>query len=247
MSSVERTIRDLQVGVGVVQTALAAGQRVGVAYKRVERIADASRQIAWVAAMGNYVPSGGPDVQVVVLEGQPFEPLDRDATFQANEDRDGRTRIYVQCRPYTALWAAIALFHELDHVLDHLDGTWPAKATSADWWNAEARAYHREALIIDVVVGGTLLPLLDKLARAGLPALLARNSDDIGHTLYWEAFPARLRSPAKGIYERGARNAALAMAAVVAAEAAPRSLTDMGESLAGREVRRAAEAWGFST
>ena len=56
---------------------------------------------------------------------------------------DSSLRIYVQPQRFTATWAGIVLFHELGHVLEHLAGVSSLTATGADWWNAEARAYHR--------------------------------------------------------------------------------------------------------
>jgi hypothetical protein len=245
MVSVDRAVRMLQQGVEEVRSALADRRPAGAAYARVERLVAASQRIEWVRRP----VVGGSDLQVVVLEGDAPPQLNADATFQANRDTDGRVRVYVRRRPYTSAWAAMSLFHELDHVLDHLEGVWlsPDNISESDWWAGEARAYHREALLIDTVIAeGRLLPALDSLADQGLNQLLGRDSDDVGGTLYADVVPPRRRHR-QGDYERGARNVALAFAAVLATAAKPGRLDKVEDlSAHGRDLRRAAERWGFS-
>lgn len=243
--SVDRATRNLQQGVVEVQRAFAAGSPTGAAYDRVGRLVEASVNITWVAGAAR---RGGPDLQVVVLDGEPPAHLNADATFQANRDADGGVRVYVQRRSYTPLWAAVSLFHELDHVLDYLEGVWPnpESISESDWWAGEARAYHREALLIDLAVaGGRLVPALDTLAARGLDLLLDGDPEDIGSTVYSEVVPARLRR-GQEFHERGARNTALAFAAVLAATVTPESLNHVADlSSSGQELRRAAVQWGY--
>lgn len=243
--SANRTLRVLQQGVNEVQRAVAARRPAGVAYARVQRLIDASRQIAW---MTGSAPRGGPELQVIILDGAPPSHLNSDATFQANKDGDGNVRVYVQRRSYTPLWAGMSLFHELAHVLDYLENVWrdPNSIDVSEMWAGEARAYHSEALLIDTVIAdGRLLPALDELSMQGLARLLTRGIDDIGSTLHNDVVPPRHRRGQED-RERGARNVALAFAAVLATGAVPRRLEDVEDlSGLGETLRHAAETWGF--
>ena len=139
-------------------------------------------------------------------------------------------------------------FHELGHVLEHVEGASPLTASGEDWWNAEARAYHRDALIIDAVSGGRLLPALAGLAAAHSTSdLVGRDPEKLSENLYWQAFGGRSPDPPKSSSERWARSASLALGAIVATAAHPVSLADSSESSAGPELRQAATAWGWST
>lgn len=160
----------LRQGVETVQQAIESMECSGVGYQRVTRLIEASRRITWAYEQDGDIRAAEActvtEIQVVVLGGAPHLGMNPNSTFQTREEADGYTRVYVQRRPYTPSWAGIVLFHELDHVLDHLDGTWPLRATTENWWDAEARAYHREALLIDAGSGGRLLPILTNLVSA---------------------------------------------------------------------------------
>lgn len=255
MTSIERVFSVLREGVETVQRAIDSMECSGVGYERVMRLVEASRRITWAYEQGGaiYAAETGvvTDVQVAVLGGSPPTGvgLDTNSTFQTREVGDGYTRIYVRRRPYTPTWAGIVLFHELDHLLDHLHMTWPRVATREDWWAAEARAYHREVLIIDAVSGGGLLPILSELVSGtNLDELLGRQPHDLGDDLYRHAFPAGIREPAASQSERWARTAGLALGATVTtADAYPTSLVDLVESTAGPQLRRAARLWGWGT
>ena len=240
----------LRRGVETVRQAVETSPREGVGYDRLDRLVDASRRITWTYEEKGSIFAAedtvATDVQVTVLgEGSP-PGLDETSTFQAQEDDDGYTRIYVRRRSFTPTWAGIVLFHELDHVLDHLDGVWPSDATPEDWWAAEARAYHRELLVVDAVTSGRLLPAVDALVSTkGLDQLLERQPEDLAGELYREAFPASRRQPPASEPERWVRSAALAMGLVVAASAYPAQPPEVPASNAAADLRRAAATWGW--
>ena len=239
----------LKRGIETVQRALATHSTNGDGYDRVHQLVDLSGQITWIYLHGTELIAAEDttvsDVQVVVINDEIPLGLNQDVTFQTREEDGGTVRIYVQRRPFTSTWAGIALFHELDHVLDHLDGSWPSNATSDDWMAAEARAYHREALVIDAVSGGNLLPALAELtAKRTMGELLALGADEVSSDLYRRSFTGRLREPHQSESERGARAAAFAFGAVVAAHASPVSLMNLTTSSAGSAVRDAAAHWG---
>lgn len=250
MTSTDRMLTVLRRGVETVQQAVEALAQDGVGYDRLDRLMDVSRRITWTYEENGSVFAAedtvATDVQVTVLgEGSP-PGLDATSTFQTQEDDDGYTRIYVRRRPFTPTWAGIVVFHELDHVLDHLDGVWPSDATPEDWWAAEARAYHRELLVIDAVAGGRLLPAVNALVSTrGLDELLERQPDDLAGELYRETFPASLRQPPASEPERWVRSAALAMGLVVAASAHPVQPPEIAASNAAADLRRAAATWGW--
>jgi len=252
VTSTDRMLTVLRRGVETVQQAVESGPQEGDGYDRVRRLLKVSRRITWTYEEGGSVYAAedttATDVQVTVLGGALPPGLDPNSTFQTREEDDGYTRVYVQRRPYTPTWAGIVLFHEFDHVLDHLDGTWPRQATTEDWWDAEARAYHRELLVIDAVAGGRLLPILSGLvSTSGVNELISRQPDDLSSDLYRQAFPARLREAPASEPERWVRSAAFALGAIVAADAHPASPRDVRESGAGPELRRAAGAWGWGS
>jgi hypothetical protein len=250
--STKKTLTVLQRGVDIVRRAIEADSRVGVAYDRVHRLADLSQRITWayVVGKGVYAADGtaaSTVVQVAVLDGPPPPRLNQDATFQAHQGDDGFLRIFVQPRRYTATWAGIVLFHELDHVLDSLDGATPLSSAGEDWWNAEARAYHRVALIIDAVSGGRFVPAVTGLAATrSVSDLVDCDPEQLGEDLYRQAFGGRVPEPPKSAPEGWARSASLVFGAVVATHAYPVSLADLTESSAGPTLRLAAEAWGWS-
>lgn len=160
----------LRRGVDGVERSLEHAELAEAGYHRVAEVLEASRQITWayerngeIFALEETAPVT--DVQVVIIAGAPPSGLVNEA-FQTQQDDDGTTRVYVQPCPYTARWAGIVLFHELDHVVDHRTGIWPAAPTDEDWWSAEARAYHHEALVIDALAGGRFLPILTEMASA---------------------------------------------------------------------------------
>jgi hypothetical protein len=250
--SSQRTLSVLRRGADIVRRAVAAGTPFGAGHHQVVRVVQLSQRITWAYTVGNAVYAADrsnvtTDVQVAVIEGAPPATLNRDATFQAHQGDDGFPRIYVQPRRYTVTWAGIVLFHWLGRVLEHLEGVTPLGASGEDWWNAEARAYHRDALIIDAVSGGRLLPALAGVAASEtIPDLLGRDPDKLSDNLYWQAFGGRSPDPPKSTPERWARSASLIFGAVVATHAHPVSLADLSESSAGPELRQAATAWGFS-
>jgi hypothetical protein len=251
--SSKKTLTVLQRGVEIVRQAIEADTRVGVGYARVQRLAELSRRITWAYVVGNgvYAADGTAatnEVQVAILQGPPPARLNQDATFQAHEGDDGFPRIYVQPRRYTATWAGIVLFHELDHVLDRLDGAASLSGAGEDWWNAEARAYHHVALIIDAVSGGRFLPALAGLAAVrSVSDLVDCDPEHLSEDLYRQAFGGRVPEPPRSAPEGWARSASLVFGAVVATHAHPVSLADLTESSAGPELRRAAETWGWSS
>lgn len=250
MISPEATLTVLRRGVDLVQEAVDSFSSVGQAWDRVRRLVETSHHITWA-----YVEDGTvvaventrvTEVQVAVLARGP-DDLDLRSTFQTLEGDDGVPRVYVRRRPFTAAWAGIVLFHELDHVLDHLEGTWPAQPTVDDWWEAEARAYHREALVIDAVCEGRfLMAIRDLAATHALTDLFDRDPHELASDLLRQSVSPSISESARSEAERWTRSAAVAMAAVVAVAAHPVGLADLPSSASGSEVRRAAAAWGWS-
>ncbi len=247
----KKTLTVLQRGVNIVRRAVDGSTHVGAGYNEVERLAELSQRITWAYTVGEgvYAADGSTatsDVQVAVVDGAPPASLNTDAMFQAHQGYDGFPRIYVLPRRCTATWAGILLFHELGHVLEQLEGASPLRSSGDDWWNSEARAYHRAALIIDAVSGGLLLPALGNLASTySTYELVGRDPDELSENLYWHAFGGRVPDPAKSTTERWARSAALAFGAVVATAARPVSLADLPRSTAGPELQLAANVWGW--
>jgi hypothetical protein len=248
----KKALTVLQHGVQIVRRAVDGGTRVGAGHDQVHRLAGFSQHITWAYVVGNGVyaadrSAATGDVQVAVIDGVPPPGLDRDAAFQARRGEDSSLRIYVQPQRFTDTWAGIVLFHELGHVLEHLAGVSSLAATGPDWWNAEARAYHRDALIIDALSGGRFLPALTRLtADHSIADLIGRDPDDLSENLYWHAFGGRFPDPARSTAERWARSATLVFGAVIAMDAHPVSLADLSESSAGPELRRAATVWGWN-
>lgn len=137
--------------------------------------------------------------------------------------------------------------HELDHALDHLDGAWAEDGGSDAWWQAEARAYHREALVIDAVAGGRLLPALTKLAeRESSRPLQQMDLARLGSTTYDGVFPGASSEVPASEFERDTRAVALGFGAVLATACHPTSLADVADvSQHSAVVRAAAKTWGF--
>jgi hypothetical protein len=247
----KKALSVLQRGVTIVRRAVDGSTHVGAGYNEVERLAELSQRITWAFIVGNgvYAADGSTatsDVQVGVVDGAPPASLNQGAIFQAHQGYDGFPRIYVLPRRCTATWAGVLLFHELGHVLEHLEGASPLRSAGDDWWNSEARAYHRDALIVDALSGGRLLPALSKLAATSSASdLIGRDPDELSENLYWHAFGGRVPDPAKSTTERWARSATLAFSAVVTAAAHPVSLADLPRSSAGPELQRAATVWGW--
>ncbi len=244
-------IQRLKLGVEGVQEALMRTDLQRIGYHRLASLLKASQRITWAYELDGGIYAVDEDapvtsVQVAVLCGEVPARLNRHATFQVQQDDDAITRVYVRPRPYTPTWAGILLFHELDHVVDHLDGTWPATPSADDWWSAEARAYHREALVIDAITNGGLLPVLLEIAsNQTVDRLTSEDPLDLGQRLYSQTFPAELQQPPASEKELYARAAAFAMAAVVAIDAHPVSLADLAISGAGENLHVAAQAWGW--
>lgn len=247
----KKALTVLQRGVNIVRRAVDGSTHVGAGYNEVERLAELSQRITWAYTVGDgvYAADGSTatsDVQVAVVDGAAPASLKQNAIFQAHQGYDGFPRIYVLPRRCTATWAGILLFHELGPVLEHLEGASPLRSSGDDWWNSEARAYHRDALIIDAVSGGLLLPALGNLANTcSTFDVIGRDPDELSENLYWHAFGGRVPDPAKSTTERWARSAALAFGAVVATAAHPVSLADLPRSSAGPELQRAASVWGW--
>ena len=243
----------LSQGATLVQQALSKRDLTVDGYSRIAEILDASHQITWA-----YVDAGGAirrvgngpvtEIQVVLLGDAAPPGLDGASSFQTNTDDDGGTRVYVRSIYCTPRWAGAVLFHELEHVIDHRDGVFPSDPRPEDWWAEEARAYVHEALVLDAVCGGSLLPRLDALCReVDARSLLELSPVELSVRLQREAFPPAARTAAASSAEEHLRAAALSMAAVLAVEASPGPLATFDASGAGMALRRAATAWGWAT